>query len=195
MMNRQYDVDLCFSILCSSPSQAGWCDAETHPWRDCSLALLPLARGDFAGWGPHRAPDHLCQELGCQGRSNKKEEAFVSGKAAHGKETPARRSQVGQPDTPAGLQGCISFQGLVCGGVALVSGLFLGDCPMKCQLLASSAMALNTYILSIKRRKSTLHQICCVVLVLKSSYAEIETVYKTPWWCSFHLHKVIFANL
>lgn len=49
-----------------------------------------------------------------------------------------------------GAPSCVSFQCLICGGVALVSGLLLGDCPMKCQLIASSAMALNKYILPKK---------------------------------------------
>lgn len=105
LMNWWYYVDLYFFHILFLLSQARWCDAEAHPWWDCSLALLPLARGDFPGWSPHRGPDHLCQELGYQGRGNKKEEAFVSGKAACGIEKPARRSQAGQPDTPAGLWG------------------------------------------------------------------------------------------
>lgn len=53
-------------------------------------------------------------------------------------------------------------------GVAFASGLFLGDCPVKCQLIASSAMTVNKYILP--KKKSTLHQICCALLVLNSSY-------------------------
>lgn len=185
-----------FSIFCSSSLQARWCDAEAHPWWDCSLALLPLACGDFPGWSPHCGPDHLCQELGCQGRGNKKEEAFVSGKAAHGKEKPAGRSQVGQPDPSVGAPGCASFQSLIHGGVALVSGLFLGDCPMKCQLIASSAMALNKYILPKKGENlhCTKYAVCCYCWRAATQKLFIK-VYKTPWWCYFHLHKVIFVNV
>lgn len=145
LMNWWYYVDLSFLHLLFPVSQARWCDAEAHPWWDCSLALLPLARGDFPGWSPHRGPDHLCQELGYQGRGNNKEEAFVSGKAACGKRNLQEGLMWGSLThlQVGGAPSCISFQGLICSGATLVSGLFLGDCPVKCLLIASSTMALN----------------------------------------------------
>lgn len=62
-----------------------------------------------------------------------------------------------------GAPSCISFQGLICGGIVLVSGLFLGDCPLKWLLIASSAMAPNKYILPKKKRHlhCTKYAVCC----------------------------------
>lgn len=128
------DVELVyiFSLFCSFSSQTRWRDAEAHPWRDCPLALLPLACGYVPGWSPHCGPDHLRQELGRQGRGNKKEEAFINRKAADGKKV-ARRCHVWQLDPlqVCRAPSCTSFHCLIWWWSCFCLRIILGRLPYE----------------------------------------------------------------